>query len=93
MRIPEIKLGYGFNELSVIAKALFSFALVVAITLLVLVKLRDNPSITVNSEAYNALNDLITEVINLAGWVGLFVVVVLGIVLYGYSRAMGGGKK
>jgi len=87
----KLKIGYGLSELGTVAKTLFSLALILAITLIVLSNFRDE--LTTNSVEYNAVNDILTEVIGLVGWVGVIVLIIVGALLYGYSKTFGGGRR
>jgi len=87
----QLKIGYGLAEIGTLAKVLFVVGIVLAVTLLSLSKMRDQ--LDVGTAEFNALNDIITEVIGLVGWIGVIVVIYIGVMLYGYSNALGGGKK
>lgn len=89
----ELKAGYGMMELSVLAKALFAVGLILAITLVALSKFQ--ATLTADTLEYNAIGKVITEVYNLTTWIGVIVIIIVGALLYGYSKSFtgGGGKR
>jgi hypothetical protein len=83
--------GHGIAELGDLATQIFKVAVIVAITLVVLVSF--SGQLTAGSAARNATDDLTDQVIALVPWVGIFVVVIIGVVFYRYTNLFGGGKK
>ena len=88
MRIGKI---FGMQELGDLALGILLVAMTIGITLVALDKFAS--SLTAGSLARNKTNDLITEVGNLPGWVGIIIIVAVAGVIFYYLRALRGGTR
>jgi flagellar biosynthesis protein FlhB len=87
MRIGKI---FGLQELGDLAMGVLMVAMTVAIALVALDKFKT--SLTSGSLAANKTGDLITEVGNLTGWVGIIIIVAVASIIFFYLRALRQGQ-